>query len=150
MDSEVSSGRDIRSWFGGRLVTSAALFLIIPILFVIAVAQLTKANGPQWMPDSFENPYTDLFNSLLVIKGQSPRCFQHPGTTTQVLGAMILRSSSTKSTNDLIISTSEIPKSRFESYTGSLDLYHTGPVDCSLDDRHFAEKLPARPIHPGL
>jgi hypothetical protein len=68
MDSEVSSGRDIRSWFGGRLVISAALFLIIPILFVIAVAQLTKADGPQWMPDSFENPYNYLFNSLIICK----------------------------------------------------------------------------------
>jgi hypothetical protein len=125
MDSEVSSGRDIRSWFGGRLVISAALFLIIPILFIIAVAQLTKANGPQWMPDSFENPYNYLFNSLLAIKGQSPHSFQHPGTTTQVLGAMILRSSSTKSTNDLIISTLRDPEKQIRKLHWYLLIFTT-------------------------
>jgi len=99
-----------RSWLGWRVTGTALLFLIIPILFVIAVAQLTKAKGPQWLPYTFENPYAYLFNSLLVVKGEAPYSTDHPGTTTQVFGAIILRASSVQSTDDLIASVIQNPE----------------------------------------
>ncbi len=103
-------GNGFRSWLGWRVAVTALLFLIIPILFVIAVTQLTKAKGPQWLPYTFENPYAYLFNSLLVVKGEAPYSIEHPGTTTQVFGAIILRASSVQSTDDLIASVIQNPE----------------------------------------
>jgi hypothetical protein len=103
-------GNGFRSWLGWRAAVTALLFLIIPILFVIAVTQLTKAKGPQWLPYTFENPYAYLFNSLLVVKGEAPHSIEHPGTTTQVFGAIILRASSVQSTDDLIASVIQNPE----------------------------------------
>ncbi|MBV8481256.1 MAG: hypothetical protein JO077_00135 [Verrucomicrobia bacterium] len=90
--------------FVWRALLSPLLFLIIPILFVVAVAQLTKAKGPQWLPYSFENPYAYLFNSLLVVEGQPPVYIDHPGTTTEMFGGVVLRMSSLKTAEDLIYS----------------------------------------------
>src|SRR5260221_10664462 len=85
-----------------RALAVGLLFLVIPLMFVFAVIQLTKAKGPQWLPYTFENPYSYLFNSLLLVKGQAPYCIDHPGTTTQVFGAIVLRASSLASNDDLI------------------------------------------------
>ncbi|HYZ74869.1 MAG TPA: hypothetical protein VE641_17450 [Chthoniobacterales bacterium] len=85
-----------------RAFVSGFLFLLIPVTFLVTVRQLTKAKGPQWLPFTFENPYNYLFNSLLLLKGQAPYSIDHPGTTTQVLGAIILRASSLASNDDLI------------------------------------------------
>jgi hypothetical protein len=87
-----------------RQASSALLFLLIPFTFVISVAFLTQAKGPQWLPLTFENPYNYLFNSLLLLKGDSPYSIYHPGTTTQVFGAIVLRVSSLE-TNDGLIET---------------------------------------------
>jgi hypothetical protein len=101
----IGSSRPFRSH-----AASALLFLVIPVTFVIAVASLTKAKGPQWLPYSFENPYSYLFNSLLLLKGQAPYSIDHPGTTTQVLGAVVLRASSLKSNDDLIAAVIRSPE----------------------------------------
>jgi hypothetical protein len=93
---------------------SAALFSIIPALFLIATFKLTRANGPQWLPPGFENSYSYLLNSLLVVKGQPPYHIDHPGTTTQVFGAIVLRTCSLKSADELIDSVLRDP----ERYTG--------------------------------
>src|ERR1700739_2085384 len=85
-----------------RAFASRLLFLVIPVTFLVTVSQLTKAKGPQWLPFTFENPYSYVFNSLLLLKGQAPYSIDHPGTTTQVLGAIILRASSLASNDDLI------------------------------------------------
>jgi hypothetical protein len=84
-------------------ISSGLLFLVIPVVFLIAVSVLTKAKGPQWLPFTFENPYKYLFNSLLLVKGQAPFSIDHPGTTTEVLGAIVLRASSLASNQDLIV-----------------------------------------------
>lgn len=120
MDSQVKDCGRYPISGGWRLATSAGLFLLIPILFVVSVAQLTKANGPQWMPDSFENSYSYLFNSLLLVKGQPPRAFQHPGVTTEILGAIVLRSSSTQPPDSLIISTLRDPEGQIRRLQRSL------------------------------
>jgi hypothetical protein len=72
--------------------------------------RLTHAKGPQWLPYTFENPYIYLFNSLLLIKGQAPYHIDHPGTTTQVFGAVLLRMSSLKSNDELISSAIRDPE----------------------------------------
>lgn len=85
-----------------RAVSAGLLFLVIPVVFLIVVSVLTKAKGPQWLPFTYENPYNYLFNSLLLLKGFAPCSIDHPGTTTQVFGAIILRASSLDPGDDLI------------------------------------------------
>ncbi len=94
----------------GRVAGSALLFLIVPVVFFIAVTQLTRVKGPQWVAFSFENPYNYLMNSLLLVDGRAPSSIEHPGTTTQVFGATVLRLSSTKSADDLVASVLQNPE----------------------------------------
>ena len=93
-----------------RVLFSGAVVSVIPILFLVSVLQLTKARGPQWMPYTFENPYNYLLSSLLLVKGNSPPYIMHPGTTTQVFGAVVLRATSLKPTADLIKDTLQHPE----------------------------------------
>jgi hypothetical protein len=88
----------------GRVAGSALLFLIVPVVFFVAEARLTKVKGPQWIAFSFENPYNYLMNSLLLVNGRAPSSIEHPGTATQLFGAIVLRLSSTESTDDLVTS----------------------------------------------
>lgn len=97
-------------WLKSRALASGLLFLVIPVVFIITESELTKVKGPQWLPFTFENPYNYLFNSLLLLRGQAPHSIEHPGTTTQVLGAIVLRASSLKSTDDLIKSALQHPE----------------------------------------
>jgi hypothetical protein len=109
LDPQMSSNDNFRSRIG-RLGKSALIFSIIPLAFFIAVSLLTKAKGPQWLPYTFENPYSYLFNSLLLVDGRAPAAIEHPGTTTQVFGAVILRASSLKSNDHLIASVLNNPE----------------------------------------
>jgi hypothetical protein len=93
-----------------RALASGLLFLVIPVTFLVTESELTKVKGPQWLPFTFENPYNYLFNSLLLLKGQAPYSIYHPGTTTQVLGAIVLRASSPASNDDLIKSVLQHPE----------------------------------------
>jgi hypothetical protein len=110
----LSPGRALRQRFGGRALLSLVFFLIIPILFVIAASQLTKARGPQWLPYAFENPYIYLFNSLLVVDGRAPVYIDHPGTTTEMFGAIALRVSSLKPAEALIASALRNPEKQIK------------------------------------
>jgi len=107
----------------GRLAKSALIFSIIPIAFFIAVSQLTKAKGPQWLPYTFENPYSYLFNSLLLVEGRAPKAIEHPGTTTQVFGAIILRASSLQSHDDLIASVLRDPEKYINALHSALLIF---------------------------
>jgi hypothetical protein len=49
-------------------------------------------------------------NSLLLVNGRAPSSIEHPGTTTQVFGATVLRLSSTKSADDLVASVLQNPE----------------------------------------
>ena len=93
------------------------------ILFFITVAQWTKAKGPQWLQYSFENPYAYLFNSLLLIDGQAPDYTDHPGTTTEVFGAIVMRAFSTKSQEHLIAAVIQDPEKYLRKIRGALLLF---------------------------
>jgi hypothetical protein len=72
---------------------SGLLFLVVPVVFLFVTLQLTKVSGPHWLGSNFENSYPYLFNSLLLVKKQTPQMVSHPGITTQAFGAIILRAS---------------------------------------------------------
>ena len=95
-------------------MASSLLFLVIPVIFVVAICQLTNAKGPQWLPPTFEDPYNYLFNCLLVVDGRAPLYTDHPGTTTEMFGAIVLRVSSLKPSGDLIYSTLSHPEKQIQ------------------------------------
>jgi hypothetical protein len=107
-DLVTSRKRRTSSW--RRVITAGILCLIIPVVLFITASKLTHAQGPDWLSYSFENPYAYLFSSLLLLDGQAPEYVEHPGTTTQVFGALVLRASSTKSLDDLIKSALRHPE----------------------------------------
>jgi hypothetical protein len=104
------SGKKFQPGTKLRALSTGLLFLVIPVVFLIAVSILTHVKGPQWLPFTFENPYNYLFNSLLLLKGQAPYSIDHPGTTTQVFGAIVLRATSLASNDKLIVTVLENPE----------------------------------------
>lgn len=105
------------------MAISAAITAIIPVLFFVAVAQLTKARGPQWLSYTFENPYHYLLNSVLMVTGQPSPYVMHPGTTTLTFGAIGLRVSSLKSTDDLVAYTLRNPEKQIKSLHQALLIF---------------------------
>ncbi len=85
----------------GQSLIWLPIFLVIPLAFVLIVAQLTRAAGPQWLAYNSDGPYQYLFNSLLVAETGRPVMYQHPGTTLMLYGAAILRLSGHGSGSDL-------------------------------------------------
>jgi hypothetical protein len=95
---------------GPNVILSLILFAIIPSVFFAEALQLSKASGPQWLGLKFENSYVYLFNSLLVVNGESPAYTDHPGVTTELFGAACLRLSGFQSAKDLTNSVVEKPE----------------------------------------
>jgi len=62
------------------------------------------------MPYTFENPYAYLFNSLMIADGRLPVYIDHPGTTTEVFGAVVLMATNTRPTDDLVEATLKNPE----------------------------------------
>jgi hypothetical protein len=85
-----------------RVILVPTVFGIIPVVFFVVALQLTKASGPQWLGSNFENNYMYLFNSLLIADGKPAYQFQHPGTTTELFGALCLQLSGRGSGEALI------------------------------------------------
>jgi hypothetical protein len=64
--------------------------LILPILLFISARLLRIAQGPYYL--NFEDPsYVYLINSLNVALRYPVGHFDHPGTTVQIIGAVIIR-----------------------------------------------------------
>jgi len=87
----IGEGFDSVVCTGRRSLAAVLILSLIPVAFLVLELQLTKATGPQWTNYNFENSYPYLFNSLLILKGRPPAHIDHPGTTTQVFGALCLR-----------------------------------------------------------
>ncbi len=73
-------------------VAACALFLfaLMPALYLVIAFTLTDADGPQWLGTNFENSYPYLFNALSLTQHRTPYYTDHPGTTTQMFGALCL------------------------------------------------------------
>lgn len=89
--------------FRSRTLLDATLFSIAPVLFLIVGLFWTKGQGPQWLGRNFENSYPYLLNSLAIVEGKSPAWVDHPGTTTQIFGAAVLRTSALGSSRRYLV-----------------------------------------------
>lgn len=64
---------------------------VIPIIVSILTILLKQSTGPYWLSVNSDPAYQYLFNSLYLLNGISPIHVDHPGTTLQILGAIILK-----------------------------------------------------------
>ncbi len=65
--------------------------LIIPILILGFLVQFQQAVGPYWLGVNNDPSYIYLINFLYILDGIPPMFIQHPGTTVQILGALVIK-----------------------------------------------------------
>src|SRR5262245_51688104 len=75
----------------GKRAAGALVLAVPPVLFALTVLALKEARGPFWYGKNSDPDYAYLFNSLVVAQVRSPGHIDHPGTTLQVFGALVLR-----------------------------------------------------------
>jgi hypothetical protein len=64
--------------------------LLLPSCIVYLAFALRKAGGPFWQGNFFEAEYSYLLNSLAVSQGMRVLHADHPGSTLQLLGGVLL------------------------------------------------------------
>lgn len=66
------------------------IFLLLPVLYFLTAFILKSAQGPYYL--NFYDPgYVYLISSLNIAQGFGVGHFDHPGTTVQILGSVIIR-----------------------------------------------------------
>lgn len=68
------------------------LLLALPAALVSAALSVRDARGPAWLSGNLDPTYPYLMNSLNVANLHRPFHTDHPGTTVQVAGGLIIRS----------------------------------------------------------
>lgn len=66
------------------------ILLILPIIMDFTAAVLLCAHGPYWLGYNFDPDYLYLINSLALAESKFTITTGNPGTTLQMLGAVIL------------------------------------------------------------
>src|SRR6266404_1244632 len=69
-------------------IRSCAL-LVLPVLLFLVGSLLTQAHGPYYLGSNLDPDYPYLLNSLNLLTFHFPAHTDHPGTTLQILGAVI-------------------------------------------------------------
>ncbi|MBU0467539.1 MAG: hypothetical protein KJ736_00575, partial [Candidatus Omnitrophica bacterium] len=59
---------------------------------LVLALMMKKATGPYWLGPNSDPAYQYLINSLHVLEAKTPSHFEHPGTTLQILGAIVFKS----------------------------------------------------------
>ena len=74
--------------------THTVLFLlVIPgIVFSLSLV-FADIKGPYYLAQNSDPEYAYLFNSLNIAKFEAPTHTDHPGTSLQLLGAVVIRAS---------------------------------------------------------
>ena len=67
------------------------LLLILPFMMVFTTLYLNKAKGPYWVGMNCDPDYTYMLNALNLARMKKVGHVDHPGTTVQVAGAIVLR-----------------------------------------------------------
>lgn len=74
----------------GSLGIRYFILLLLPSCIVSLALALRKASGPFWQGNLFEAEYSYLMNSLAVSQGLRVWHADHPGSTLQLLGGLLL------------------------------------------------------------
>lgn len=75
-----------------RISLSTRLTLcVIPLMTVAFVLWIERAKGPFWLGSNSDPDYAYLLNALALAIAKMPAHTDHPGTTLQAFGAVVLR-----------------------------------------------------------
>src|SRR5260370_16114734 len=66
------------------------ILLVIPCSLFLLSVLLTNASGPYYQFGNFDPDYCYLFNALNILTFHPPGHWDHPGTTLQLLGAIVV------------------------------------------------------------
>jgi hypothetical protein len=72
-------------------VFRTAVILIGPLLLGVASESLRRDHAPYWRSSMQDTTYAYAFNALEVAELKRPAKVDHPGTTVEMLGAIVLR-----------------------------------------------------------
>ena len=67
------------------------VLLILPVLLALTTVYLNNARGPFWLGPNLDPDYVYLLNACNMAEFKKVGHIDHPGTTVQVLGAIIIR-----------------------------------------------------------
>jgi hypothetical protein len=67
------------------------IFLLLPFFFVTISLIIRQQHGPYWLGLNSDPDYAYLLNSLNITQLKTPGHTDHPGTTIQVLGGIIIK-----------------------------------------------------------
>ncbi len=67
------------------------VLLAIPVLALVGAFWMKEARGPYWLRTNFDPDYVYLTNALNLARGLPPAHVDHPGTTVQEIGAVVVR-----------------------------------------------------------
>jgi hypothetical protein len=67
------------------------VLLCIPVLFVILAINTRTLQGPYYQAYYLDPSYVYLMNSLSIVNGELPGHTDHPGTTVQLIGGLVLK-----------------------------------------------------------
>lgn len=70
---------------------SAAFLLIVPIFIVLLANIIRTSQGPYYQAFILDPSYAYVLNSLNIVNGEMPGHTDHPGTTVQLLGGLVLK-----------------------------------------------------------
>jgi hypothetical protein len=83
MSGSIASGR-------ARTLGALLLLAVIPVVFMYGKARLAEARGPLWLGSNSDPSYAYLFNALQLAESGTVVHVDHPGTTAQAAGAIVL------------------------------------------------------------
>ena len=90
-----------KGWTVPRILTAERRRLLERCLVVLALTVLPLAayllssvmleeKGPYWLAENSDPEYAYLLNALNVLEGRPPEHVDHPGTTLQMFGAVVI------------------------------------------------------------
>lgn len=82
---------DLRRQYRSKLnIYQWVIFGIIPVLLFLVSTWFISAKGPYYLGPNLDPEYAYLLNSLDMVQFVPPGHTDHPGTTLQVLGALVI------------------------------------------------------------
>ncbi len=74
-----------------KFLRSKGIIFFIPVIICVLSLFLKMATGPYWLGPNSDPAYLYLINSLYILQHISPAFVDHPGTTLEVLGAIVIK-----------------------------------------------------------